>query len=118
MNILIWNWIKSPTINELNLNREILAASLRPKEQEYLYSYWQRQEPQFVRAYTQLLPNLGVESIQRSEASYTIIKNQTNKYTSIEIAVRKLRDVVVEMARTHTDTINYQRRVKCAFSCQ
>ena len=27
---LIWNWIQSPTINELHLNRQILAASLRP----------------------------------------------------------------------------------------
>lgn len=43
---LIWNWIKSPTVNELNLNRKILATSLRPKEQEYLYSYRQREEPQ------------------------------------------------------------------------
>lgn len=59
---LTWNWIKSPMVTELNLNQEILAASLRPKEQEYLHSYWQRQEPQFVRAYTRLLPNLGSES--------------------------------------------------------
>lgn len=110
IHILIWNWIKSPTVNELNLDREILAASLRPKEQEYLYSYWQRQEPQFGRAYTRLLPNLGAESTQRSEASHPMIKNQTNKYTPIEVAVRKLRDVVVEMARTHTDTINRQRQ--------
>ena len=36
---LIWNWIKLPTVTELNLNREILAANLQPKEQEYLHSY-------------------------------------------------------------------------------
>lgn len=107
---LIWNWIKSPTVTELNLNREILAASLRPKEQDYLHTYWQRQEPQFIRAYTRLLPNLGAESTQRSEASHPIIKNQTNKHTPIEVAVRKLRDVVIEMARKHEDTINRQRR--------
>lgn len=29
---LIWNSIKSPSLAELNLNQEILAASLRPKE--------------------------------------------------------------------------------------
>lgn len=29
---LIWNWIKSPSLAELNLNQEILAASLHPKE--------------------------------------------------------------------------------------
>ena len=107
---LIWNVIKSPTVTELNLNREILAASLRPKEQEYLHSYWQRQEPPFVRAYTRLLPNLGAESMQQSEASHPIIKNQTNKHTSIEVSVRKLRDVVIEIAYKHEDTINCQRR--------
>lgn len=107
---LIWNWIKSPSVPELNLNREILAASLRPKEQDYLHSYWQRQEPQFVRAYTRLLPNLGAESTQRSEGSHPIIKNQTSKHKSIEVAVRKLRDIVIEMARKHEDTINRQRQ--------
>lgn len=107
---LIWNWIKSPSVAELNLNREILAASLRSKEQDYLHSYWQRQEPQFVRAYTRLLPNLGAESTQRSEESHPIIKKQTNKHTPIEVVVRKLRDVVIEMARKHEDIINGQRR--------
>lgn len=36
---LILNWIKSPIVNELNLNCKILTASLHSKEQEYLYSY-------------------------------------------------------------------------------
>lgn len=45
---LICNWIKLPSVVELNLNQEILAISLRPKEQDYLHSYWQCQEPQFV----------------------------------------------------------------------
>lgn len=107
---LIWNWIKSPTVTELNLNREILAASLQPKEQEYFHSYWERQDPKFVRAYTRLPPNLGAESTQRSEASHPIIKNQTKKHTLIEVSVRKLRDVVIEMARKHEDTINRQRQ--------
>ena len=107
---LIWNWIKSTSVAELNLNRGILAACLHPKEQDYLHSYWQRQVPQFVRAYTRLLPNLGAESTQRSESSHPIIKNQTSKHTPIEVAVRKLRDIVIEMARKHEDTINRQRR--------
>lgn len=83
---------------------------MRPKEQEYLHSYWQRQESQFVRTYTRLLPNLGAESTQRSEASHPIIRNQTNKHTPIEVSVRKLQDVVIEMARKHKDTINRQRQ--------
>ncbi len=58
---LIRNWIQLPLVMELNLNREILAASLGPKKQKYLHSYWERQEPQFVCAYTKLLPNLGEE---------------------------------------------------------
>lgn len=107
---LIWNWIKSPRVTKLNLNRGILAASLRPKKQDYLHTYWQQQEPQFIQAYTRLLPNLGAKSTQRSEASHPIIKNQTNKYNPIEVVVWKLRDVVIEMARKHEDTINGQRQ--------
>ncbi len=95
-------------MTELNLNREILAASLRPTKQEYLHSYWQHQELQFVRAYTRFLPNLGAESTQRSEASHPIIKNQTNKHTPIKVSVKKLRDFVIEMACKHKDTINRQ----------
>lgn len=110
MHSLIWNWIKSPSVAELNLNREILAASLYLKEQDYLHFYWQHQEPQFVRAYTRLLPNLGAKYTQRSEGSHPIIKNQTSKHTPIEVAVRKLRDIVIEMARKHEDTINRQQR--------
>ena len=56
------------------------------------------------------IPNLGADSTQRSEASHPIIKNQTNKHTPIEVAMRKLRDIVVEMAQNHTNTINRQRR--------
>ena len=97
-------------MTELNLNREILAASLRPKEQEYLHSYWRHQKPQFVPGYTRLLPNLGTESTQQFEASHPIIKNQTNKHKPIEVSVRKLRDVVIEMAGKHKDIINRQRR--------
>ncbi len=88
------------------MNRQILAASLRPKEQKYLHSYWQKQKPQFGQAYTQLLPNLGAESTQRSKASHPLIKNQINKHISIEADVRKIRDVVVERSQNHTDTID------------
>ena len=88
------------------MNRQILAASLRPKEQKYFHSYWQKQEPQFGQAYTRLLLNLGVESTQRSKTSHPFIKNQINKHTSIEADVRKIRDVVVERSQNHTDTIN------------
>lgn len=106
---LIWRWIHSETLADLDSNREILASELRTKEQDYLWSYWHHLEPHFIRAYTKHFPNFGAESTQRSEASHLLIKSHTNRHTPIDTAVSKLRDLVVEMARNHIDVINKQR---------
>lgn len=52
------------------------------------------------------MPNLGAESIQQSEKSYLIIKNQTNKYIPIEVVVQKLWDNIIKIAYKHKDMIN------------
>lgn len=63
---LIWAWIKSPTAQLLEERRELLTK-VRPKEQDYLLGCYQHQERQFIYGYTMKLPNLGVNSTQRSE---------------------------------------------------
>ena len=45
--------------------------------------YYQRQERQFVRAYTRHLPNLSVEFTLMVESSYAPIKSVTNRHTPI-----------------------------------
>lgn len=43
--------------------------------------------------------------MQYLEGSHPIIKNQISKHTPIEMAVRKLQDIVIEMACKHKNTI-------------
>ncbi len=89
---------------KLNLNRELLAASLRLKKQKYLYC--QCQKPQFVQVYIKLHLNLSKESILQSEASLSIIKNQTNRNTSIKVLILKFSDVVAKIACQRKNIIN------------
>ena len=87
---LIWNWINSPTLQDLEARRNELLAKLRPKERDYFLGYYQRQERQFVRAYTKKLANLGVESSQMAESSHVAIKEITNRHTPTSVAFEKI----------------------------
>lgn len=55
---------------------------------EYLISYYQRQEPQFVYAYTRKFPNLDANNTQRVEGKYPMVKKVTNKHTPIRVLVK------------------------------
>ena len=71
---LIWAWIKSPTLDLLERNRGVLLNNLHQKEQNYLQEWYQRQEHQFVTAYTRSHPNLGCSTTQRGESMHPMIK--------------------------------------------
>ncbi len=49
---LIWKWVKSSSLIELEVNRTAFLQELLPKEQEYLLANYQPKERQFIRAYT------------------------------------------------------------------
>ena len=57
-------------------------------------NFYQRQEIQFVHAYTTKLPNLGAHSTQRSEGLHPLVKNVTNRNTPIRQSVQKICDEV------------------------
>lgn len=48
---LIWKWVKSPSLIELEANRTVLLQELLSKEQRYLLVNYQPKEHQFVRTY-------------------------------------------------------------------
>ena len=57
-------------------------------------NFYQRQEIQFVHAYTTKLPNLGAHSTQCSEGLHSLVKNVTNRNTPIRQSVQKICDEV------------------------
>ena len=107
---LVWKWIHSSTKEALEVNREKLLDELRVKDQNYIREYYQRQEHQFVSCFIRLLPNLGSESTQRGEQSHNDIKAQTSRHTPIELATKKIRNVIKEKYHRHEDETNKQRR--------
>ena len=106
---LVWQWIKSETLNDIERNRGILLDHLHQKEQNYLVSFYQRQEQLFVTAYTKELPNLGCNSTQRGERSHPMVKNSTNRHTRIGESVEKIADEITEIIDTYECELERQK---------
>lgn len=91
---LIWKWVKSYTLEELEVHRTILLASLLNREKECLIAHYQPKEHQFIRAFTRTYPNLGDNSTQRSESYHAVIKPLVNRQMSLADLVRRIRDYI------------------------
>ncbi len=107
---LIWKWVKSYTLEELEANRTILLASLLNREKEYLIANYQPKEHQFVRAFTRTYPNLGANSTQRSESYHAVIKPLVNRQMSLADSVHRIRDYVQQIGTQYDQDINRDRK--------
>lgn len=106
----VWEYIKSPTMSELAKNRQILLDGLRMKDQDYIASYYQPKEPQFVKAYTRLRPNLGCFSSQRGESLHPVVKGVCNRHTPIGQSIEKITEQIEELVVSHQYEIDRQKR--------
>ena len=106
----IWTWISSPLIKDISINREALLRLLHTKDQEYLKSFYQPSEHQFIKAYTRLLPNLGSTSSQRGESIHPQVKKVTNRYTPIATAIERIIQVVADMELTCEKELHRQNK--------
>ena len=71
---MIWAYIQSPTGKAPERNRSTLLENLHQNERDYLTSFYERQELQFVTAYTRIQSNLGCSSTQRGEHMHPVVK--------------------------------------------
>ncbi len=107
---MIWKWIQSETLQNVERNRGILLDNLHQKEQNYLISFYQRQESQFVTAHIKELPNLGYNSTQRGESNHPLVKAPTNRHTPIGQSVEKIAEEVSEVIYTYETELKRQKR--------
>ncbi len=80
---IIWDWINSSKMSELEKRCNESLAKLPLPKHDYFLGYYQRQKRFIVQTYPSHLFNLDVESTQMVESLYTIIKSVTNRYISI-----------------------------------
>jgi len=106
----IWDWVKSSTVTVLEERRERLLMELKTSEREYLITFYQSKEPQFIRAYTKQYPNLGVHSTQRNESYHVVVKAVVHRQLSLPDAVRQLHNHVKQLAENINEKINRQRK--------
>src|SRR3979411_2413780 len=90
--------------------RDELFKALDSEEQVYIRSYYQEKEPQFCRAYTQQLPNLGVYSTQQNESYHVVVKTRLHKHLPLSKAVHMIIDQTADLGRKYDAEINHNRR--------
>ena len=107
---MIWDWVKAPSVKELDEHRSKLLEALDNREVEYIQGYYQPKESQFCRAYTQTYMNLGVHTTQRSESNRYVLKARLHKNLPVSRAIQIIQDQTRRLGREYDADINQQRR--------
>jgi hypothetical protein len=107
---LLNRWVKSPDLEALENARKKLLSCLCSPERAYLRDFYQPKEPQFCRAYTRLLPNLGVHSTQRNESYHVVVKKRLHKNLTVSAACEAIVAKTKQLADEYNERINNNRK--------
>jgi hypothetical protein len=107
---LLNQWVKASDLESLENARRALLSQLRSEERDYLRQFYQPREPQFCRAYTRSLPNLGVHSTQRNEPYHVVVKKRLNKNLSVSAACEAIVAKTLKLAEEYYAGINENRK--------
>jgi MULE transposase domain len=92
---LVWRYIWSSSVDELEINRATMKAAMRVGEQQYIDKYWVCKEKQVIRAYTAFLPNVNCFSTQRDEGQHPMIKSVLHHQLPLDQGVVRLGEEMV-----------------------
>ena len=106
---ILWDWIKSPTMEVLDQRRERLLTELNQEEQLYISNFYLPKEPQFIRTYTRQYANLGLHSTSRSEGYHPTIKKVCSRQGSMAQAVYSIRNLAQQLDKKHDQELNKER---------
>jgi len=85
-----WEYLKSMTLEDLEINRRVLGQSMGPLFAEYLEQTWIPKEQKVVHFYTRKYANLGASSSQRSESYHDTVRELVNAQLSLKDSVKRL----------------------------
>ena len=107
---LINRWIKALDLEALKTAHTTLLSRLQCQERDYLRSFYQPKESQFCHAYTRLLPNLGVNSTQRGESYYVVVKVKLYKNLTISAIYEAIITKIKKLAEEYNKRINKNQK--------
>ena len=107
---LINKQIKASDLEALETARTTLFSRLQRQERHYLRSFYQPKESQFCHAYTRLLPNLGVNSTQRGESYYVVVKVKLYKNLTVSATYKAIITKTKKLAEEYNERINENRK--------
>jgi len=113
-NGLLWEYVKSATIEDLAKNRSDFLYYLEPSEQDYMVS-WRRKEESFVTCFIKWYPNLSTYSTQRGESFHRIVKDSLHPAISLPEACKRItnsiKSVLEDAYKAENDSRRGQGRV-------
>jgi hypothetical protein len=97
---LVWKYIWSPSVEDLEVNRAVMKAAMRVSKQLYIEKHWVDKEKQVIRAYTAFLPNVNCFSTQRDEGQHPMIKSVLHHQLPLDQGVVRLgKEMVLAIER-------------------
>ena len=87
---LIWDYLKSSTLQELTVNRIALVNKLNIEDRPYILEHWQLLEHLCISVYTSRYRNLGATATQRGESWHVTIHQVVDGQDSLETSTKKL----------------------------
>jgi hypothetical protein len=96
---IAWQYVKSMSIDELEVSRQLLLDSLRPGDRQYIIDTWKPKEKRVIWCYTKFYPNLGSTSSQRGESYHPVMREITNGQLSIEQSAKRLAKKVLSILK-------------------
>ncbi len=79
-----------------------------PTKKEYLLTNYKPKKYQFIRAYTKMYPNFGVNFTQRSECYHAVIKRCVNRQISLADSLRHVKHHIQLIGENYNSDINRQ----------
>lgn len=86
----IWRYLLSPSMEEKEVNRDVLYSHLQNKEVQYLKDNYLPREERLIRCHTKENTNLNCESTQSGEAINPLIHKVTQHQMTLEQAARAI----------------------------
>jgi hypothetical protein len=106
----LWRWIQAETDDELLKARTEFMRMLRAPERQYILTFYQPKEPQFVHRFTRYYRNLGIHSTQRGESYHHYSGRGLYKNLLLSSAIKLIAQNLKKMAQDYDDRINNDRR--------
>jgi hypothetical protein len=109
LGVLAKVYLQSATLDELEVNRRILANALQPQHRQYITITWREREGRVVECFTRYLSNLGARATQMSEVTNKVIHEVCHHQMPLRRAAQEIINWVNDFSRDFEEELDKAR---------